>query len=116
MAAELPVSMVLLQSGLLTAFFVIHFYFSPTTLLPKNANDLNRYDAVVKGMIFINIALLMMAGAWLFWTKHVAAPIVAWFIAILINLVGLMIYLKTWNRKGIPLLLLLIWYRQKNHG
>jgi len=124
MPAELPVSMVLLLSGLLTAFFGIRLYFFPTILLPKNANDLNRYDAVVKGTVFINIALLMIAGAWLFWTKHPAAPFVAWFIAILINLVGLMIYLKTWNRRailldlgrGILLLLLLTWYRQKNHG
>jgi uncharacterized membrane protein len=124
MPAELPVSVVLLLSGFLTAYFGIRLYFFPSTVLPKDANKLNRYDAVVKGTVFFNIALLMIAGAWLFWTKQAAGQFVAWFIAILINLVGIMIYLKTWNRKallldlgrGILLLILLLLYKQKNHG
>ncbi len=95
MTKELPATTLPVLSGLLTAYFGVQYYFFPA--LPADANALNKYDAVVKGTIIMHIGLMMLVAAYLFWKKNPSGIYFAWFIGILINSVGLLIYFKTKN-------------------
>ena len=99
MKAELPLTVVLVLSGLFTLFVGLRFYFFPD--VPQDHNALNMYDASVKGAVFCNIGALMLWTAWLVWHKNPAGLYIAWFIAIMINVVGLMVFFKSWNMRAI---------------